>query len=127
MTHGVILMVDDEPELITAMAERMTLRGYTVETATNGEDALRRIAPESHSLLLVDLKMPGLGGLDVLREARRIDPELPVVLFTGHTSQADAERGIKLGAAAYLVKPVDFDSLIATVERSARIGRARES
>lgn len=118
MTTPRILMVDDELELISATAERLALRGFEVETATSGREALRRIVESTFSILLVDVKMPGMSGLDVLEEVKRSQPDLPVVLFTGHGSLAAAEMGLKHGAVDYILKPVNIDSMIETINKA---------
>ncbi len=114
-----ILIVDDEQELVTAMAERLALRGFNVETATSGADALRHIDEDGFSVLILDVKMPGVGGLELMAQIKQRNPDLPVILFTGHTSVADAERGMKEGAFDYLVKPIDIDTLIERIADAA--------
>ncbi len=115
-----ILIVDDEDDLVSTMAERLDLRGFPVKTATNATDALRLVSENSFSVMILDVKMPGIGGLELMAEIRRKDPDLPVILFTGHGSSADAEKGIDEGAIACLLKPVDIDELIAKVRTAAR-------
>ncbi len=115
-----ILIVDDEDDLVSTMAERLVLRGFAVKTATNATDALRHVSENSFSVVILDLKMPGIGGLELMREIKRKAPDLPVILFTGHGSGADAEKGIREGAVACLLKPVDIDELIAKVRTAAR-------
>ena len=114
-----ILIVDDEVDLISTMAERLALRGFQVETATSGTDALRQVSEKDFSVLILDVKMPGIGGLKLKAEIKRKHPDLPVILFTGHSSVADAERGIREGAFDYLMKPIDIDDLIEKIRDAA--------
>jgi len=115
-----ILIVDDEQELLFAMAQRLELRGFDVEAATSGTDALRLIEDDGFSVLILDVKMPGVGGLELMAQIRDRNPDIPVILFTGHSSVADAEKGMRAGAFDYLIKPIDIDALI------QRIGDAVE-
>jgi DNA-binding NtrC family response regulator len=114
-----LLIVDDEEDLVSTMAERLELRGFEVETATSGADALGHVAEGGFSVLLIDVKMPEIGGLELMAEIKRKHPDLPVILFTGHSSLADAERGIQEGAFGYLMKPIDIDRLIEKIRSAA--------
>jgi DNA-binding NtrC family response regulator len=114
-----ILIVDDEQDLVSAMAERLSLRGFEVLTATSGSEALRQVAEHDFSVLLIDVKMPGIDGLELTAEIKQKRPSLPVILFTGHSSVADAERGIQEGAFGYLMKPIDLDKLIENIRNAA--------
>ena len=107
-----ILVVDDERELVQTVLERLELRGFSAEGVTSGPEALSKLAHESFDVVLVDVKMPGMGGLELLQEIRKSWPELAVVLLTGHGSARLAEEGIRLGAAAYLMKPVKLEALL---------------
>jgi DNA-binding NtrC family response regulator len=113
-----ILIVDDEEDLISTMAERLELRGFQVRTATTGADALRLVADSAFKVIILDVKMPGIGGLDLMTRIKQEQPDLPVILFTGHSSLADAQRGTQEGAFAYLLKPIKIDEMINTI-RSA--------
>jgi DNA-binding NtrC family response regulator len=121
-----VLIVDDEEDLVSTMAERLELRGFEVETATSGTDALAHVGKSDFSVLLVDVKMPGVGGLELMAEIKRDHPDLPVILFTGHTSVADAERGIQEGAFGYLMKPIDIDRLIEEIRNAAGTRKGRK-
>jgi DNA-binding NtrC family response regulator len=110
-----ILIVDDEEDLVSILAERLTLRGFHVEAATCGADALRHIREDDFSVLVLDVKMPGIDGLALLAEVKQRHPDLPVILFTGHGSVADAEKGMEQGAFDYVMKPIDIDELIAKI------------
>ena len=114
-----ILIVDDEEDLVFALAERLTLRGFQVETATTGTVALRHVSEGDFSAVILDVKMPGIGGLDLMVEIMRNHPGLPVILFTGHGSVADARRGMEEGAFDYVMKPIDIDELIRKIGNAA--------
>ncbi len=107
-----ILVVDDEQELVQTLLERLELRGLSAEGVTRGPDALQKLRRGSFDVVLVDVKMPGMGGLELLREIRRTRPQLAVVLLTGHGSAQLAEEGLRLGASAYLMKPVKLEALL---------------
>jgi len=114
-----VLVVDDEAELVSALAERLELRGFTALGATSGEAALDCLSRQQFDVVLVDVKMPGLGGFQLVREIRERWPAQPVVLLTGHTSASAAETGASLGVADYLLKPVDIDELSGVLRTAA--------
>jgi DNA-binding NtrC family response regulator len=114
-----ILIVDDEEELVSALAERLALRGLEIQVATNGKDALQFVREHDFSVVVADVKMPGIGGLELTAAIKRDQPELPVILFTGHSSVNDAERGIEQGASEYVMKPVDIDILLEKIRNAA--------
>ena len=114
-----ILIVDDEEDLVSALAERLRLRGFQVETATTGTDALTHVSAGDFSVVILDVKMPGIGGVELMVEIMRKHPDLPVILFTGHGSVADARRGMEEGAFDYIMKPVDIDDLIHKIGNAA--------
>ena len=114
-----ILLVDDEEDLVSAMAERLTLRGFQVQTATRATEALRHLDENPFDVLILDVKMPGIGGLSLMVEIKRKHPHLPVILFTGHGSVADAQRGMQEGAFDYLMKPIDVDALVEKIRSAA--------
>jgi len=114
-----VLFVDDEDELVSAVVERLGLRGIHAVGATSGVEALERMDAEPFDVVVLDVKMPGLGGLDVVRQMNRRHPGMKVVLMTGHGSVEDSETGLSLGALAYLQKPVDLDTLIDILRTAA--------
>ena len=122
-----VLIVDDEEELVLTLAERLTIRGFQVETATTGEDALRRVADNGFNVAVLDVKMPGIDGLELTTEMKQRYPDLPIILFTGHGSDADAKRGMEEGAFDYIIKPVDIEELIQKIEHAADRKRGRDS
>ena len=118
-----LLFVDDEDELVSAVIERLELRGIEAVGVTSGDEALHRLRDGVFDVVVVDIKMPGIGGLEVLRAISRRYPDVKVILMTGHGSAEDLEVGRRLGAVTCLQKPVDLDELLATVERAATLGK----
>jgi len=107
-----VLIVDDEEELVSALVERLQLRGFQANGVVRGEDALSFLDTEECDVVLLDVKMPGLGGLEVIRRIKADHPGLEVVLLTGHGSVKSVEEGTALGAFDYLMKPVKIDNLV---------------
>ena len=106
-----VLIVDDEVELVQALVERLDLRGIAAVGVNSGAEALERLQSDTFDVLLLDVKMPGMGGLEVIREVKLLMPELQVVLLSGHSALESATEGIRLGAFEYLIKPVNIDDL----------------
>ena len=107
-----ILIVDDEEELVSALTERLNLRGFVASGATRGDEALNILETKEFDVVLLDLKMPGLGGLEVIRRIKNARPSLEVILLTGHGSMKSIEEGMALGAFDYLMKPVKIENLV---------------
>ena len=106
-----VLVVDDEEELVHALVERLQIRGMDAHGVTTGKEALERIRSEAFNVVLLDVKMPGLGGLKVIEEIKNQHPCMQVIMLTGHSSAQDAQRGKNLGAFEYLQKPVNIEDL----------------
>jgi two-component system, OmpR family, response regulator len=115
-----ILLVDDESEFVDTLAERLQLRGFGAETAGDGEKALRLMDETAPDVVVLDLKMPGLGGMEVLKEIKKQGYEAPVILLTGHGSTKEGIEGMKLGAFDYLIKPIDIDELIQKMSEATK-------
>jgi DNA-binding NtrC family response regulator len=120
-----VLLVDDEEELVETLAERLEIRGIDAEAVTNGEDALRLLLDYTFDVVLLDVRMPGISGLEVLKLIRRQRPSTQVILITGHGSAEDGENGMHDGAFDYVVKPIDIDTLIGKMREAAK--KSRES
>ena len=112
-----ILLVDDDERLRTRMARAFSERGYEVEQAGGHDEAIAIASKESTELAVVDLRMPGKSGLEVVRELHRIDPSTRIVVLTGYGSIATALEAVRLGATHYLTKPADVDEIIAAFDR----------
>jgi DNA-binding NtrC family response regulator len=113
-----VLLVDDEEEFVSALAERLCLRGIQTRTANDGEEALRQIASDPPQVVVLDVMMPGMGGLKVLERIKADYPGMPVILLTGIGTAQDGDMGMRLGAFDYLMKPLQIEDLI------ERIGQA---
>ncbi len=113
-----VLFVDDEEELVSAVVERLSLRGVEAQGATTGQEALRLLEEKDFDVAVLDVKMPGLGGLEVVKRIRQTRPGLKIVFLTGHGSKESAEEGMRMGAVDYLMKPVDIETLIKIVRRA---------
>ena len=115
-----VLLVDDEKEFVTTLAERLELRGMHVEIATDGEMSLSMIETDPPQVVVLDVMMPGLSGMEVLARIKAIDPKIQVILLTGHGATKDGIKGMQLGAFDYLIKPVDIDELIEKLNEAAK-------
>ncbi len=107
-----VLLVDDEVEFVTTLAERLALRGIDARTAFNGEEALRIMEADPPQVLVLDLMMPGLGGMEVLQYVRSNYPQVQVILLTGQGSTRAGIEGMRLGAFDYLMKPLTIEELM---------------
>ncbi|MGD2030000.1 MAG: response regulator [Desulfobacterales bacterium] len=115
-----ILLVDDEEEFVTTLAERLELRGLQARAALNGEDALQMIEADTPEIVILDVLMPGLGGLEVLRRIKAQHPKIPVILLTGRGSEKEGIKGMELGAFDYLMKPLNIDELIKKMQEATK-------
>ncbi len=115
--QGRVLVVDDEKAMLFALRGLLTKEGYQVETAASGEQALPLLATGSFHVVITDLSMDGISGMQLLERARQVDPDLAVVMITAHGSETVAVQAMKLGAADYLPKPFDNDELRVVVRR----------
>lgn len=113
-----VLLVDDEEEFVTALAERLTIRGYSPQVAFTGEQALNLLENEQPDVMVLDLKMPGIDGLEVLRRVKKLYPEVQVIILTGHGSERDRDAGRRLGAFEQLQKPVGIEDFVNILERA---------
>ncbi len=127
MEHLRLMFVDDEEELVSALVERLELRGIDAMGVTSGDEALQHLREEHFDVVVIDVKMPGIGGLEVLRTISRRHPDVKVILMTGHGSAEDSEIGHRLGAVAYLQKPVELEDLLATIEQAGSSRNERAS
>ncbi len=106
-----VLLVDDEPEFLETLVKRLTKRGLNIRTAKNGAEALVVVREKGIDVVVLDVRMPGIDGIQTLREIKRLDPLLEVIMLTGHASIEVAIEGMELGAFDYLMKPADIDEL----------------
>jgi DNA-binding NtrC family response regulator len=113
-----VLFVDDEEELVSTVVERLRLRRVDATGATSGPDALRLIEEKEFDVVVLDVKMPGLGGFDVIKRIKQERPGLAVIFLTGHGSEQSAAEGMRMGAFDYLMKPVNIDALVSLLRRA---------
>jgi len=115
-----VLLVEDKAELRAMLRKALERSGYAVEEAPDGSAGIEKVRNRRYLLLLSDLKLPGSSGIDVLREARRVEPTLPVIIMTAYGSVEEAVTAMKEGAFDFIQKPVDLDHLKLLLERAAR-------
>jgi len=115
-----ILLVDDEREFVTTLAERLELRDMNVSMAMDGETALGIVENDRPQVVVLDVMMPGLSGLEVLEKIKAMDSKIQVILLTGHGATKDGIRGMKLGAFDYLIKPIDINELIEKLNEAVK-------
>jgi CheY-like chemotaxis protein len=123
-----VLLVDDEREFVQTLSERLIMRDLGPAIAYDGESALNLINEDEPDVMIVDLKMPGIDGLEVLRKVKETRPEIEVIVLTGHGHEEDRERCMQLGAFAYLQKPLDINELSEIIKKAnEKIRRKKES
>ena len=113
-----ILLVDDEVEFISTLAERLELRGVNARVTYDGESALKAVAENEPQVMVLDVMMPGIKGLDVLQRVKEEHPRVRVILLTGQGKTRDGIEGMRYGAFAYLMKPLDLEELIHTLREA---------
>lgn len=114
-----VLLVDDEEEVTAILQRRLHHRGYECLFANCGESALELLQQQSFDVVILDVKMPGMGGMATLGHVRQLYPQLPVILLSGHADMQAAVEAMQGGAFGYLMKPVDFDDLLFKIEDAA--------
>ena len=107
-----LLLVDDEKAFVNVVAKRMSKRNIDVTQANSGTEALQALRKADFDVVVLDLKMEDMNGIEVLKLLKKMDPDLCVVMLTGHGSEEAAREGIECGASDYLTKPCDFDELV---------------
>jgi len=113
-----ILLVDDEREFVQTLSERLLLRDMGSAVTYDGKSALEMVKEDEPDVMILDLKMPGIDGIEVLRSVKETQPEIEVIILTGHGSEADRKVCMDLGAFAYLQKPVDINALSDTIKKA---------
>ncbi len=121
-----ILLVDDEREFVQTLSERLIMRDMGSAVAYDGESALSMVEEEEPEVMILDLKMPGIDGIEVLRKVKASRPDIEVIILTGHGSEADRNVCMDLGAFAYLHKPVDIEELSKTLKAANEKVHARK-
>lgn len=112
MSEFNVLLVDDEPEFLETLVKRLRKRKLNATGARSGEEALEVMRTEPVDVVVLDVKMPGMDGIETLREIKKIRPLVEVIMLTGHANMEVAITGMELGAFDYLMKPMDIDELL---------------
>ena len=113
-----VLLVDDERAFVDTLAQRLKMRDLNVSTVYDGEQALSYVKGIEPDVMVLDLKMPGLHGIEVLREVKRDYPQMQVIILTGHGTDRDAEEAKRLGGFDFMRKPADIDNLVRRIKEA---------
>jgi excisionase family DNA binding protein len=113
-----VLVVDDEASIRELLSKTLALAEYDVDTAPDGRAAIERLRLGSYDLLIADLKMPGLDGLSLIREAKRLKSDIPVIIITGFSTESSAIEAVNIGVAGYLTKPFRVPQVLAAAARA---------
>ena len=115
-----LLLVDDEENFVNTLSERLKMRDVPSRVVYSGEEALEAVASDEPDVVVLDLRMPGIDGMEVLRKVRAAKPDVRIIILTGHGTDATEEEAKKLGALHYHKKPVEIDELLGTVKKAYR-------
>ncbi len=115
-----VLLVDDEEEFVQSLAERLSMRELSSDTVYNGEEALSFVSQKEPDVMVLDLKMPGIDGMEVLRQVKKTYPTIQVIMLTGHGTKQHEDEARRLGAFDYMEKPVDIEMLVSTMKAAYR-------
>ena len=113
-----ILLVDDEEEFVESLAERLSIRDLGPDIVYNGEQALSFVQVQEPDVMVLDLRMPGISGMEVLSQIRKNHPDIQVIMLTGHGNKDHEDQALRLGAFDYLEKPVDIDELVRKMRKA---------
>ena len=121
-----VLLVDDEEEFISTLSERLQLRKVATLVATDGDQALDLVEREHPPVVVLDIMMPGMGGLDVLEEIKKRYPKTQIILLTGQGSTKDGIKGMRLGAFDFLMKPVKIEELVKKLNEAFKASKQEQ-
>jgi DNA-binding NtrC family response regulator len=113
-----VLLVDDEKEFLDLLGERMTARGMEVDSTTSATDALRVTEDHTYDAIVLDLMMPEMDGIDLLKTVKIKQPELQIILLTGHGTIEKGMEAMRLGAADFIEKPADIEILLEKIRKA---------
>lgn len=113
-----VLLIDDEQTLVEYLAKRLLREGFTVKATFSGEEAVQAATNESYDVAVVDLKMPGIDGVETQKRLKEVQPFMQCIVLTGHGSIESALESGKQDAYKYLLKPVDYDTLVDTIKEA---------
>ncbi len=112
MNEFKVLLVDDEEDFVHTLVKRLTRRKLEVRSALSGKDALKSISENAPDVIVLDVKMPDMDGIETLKQIKALCPSTEVIMLTGHANVEVAIRGMELGAFDYLMKPIEIDELL---------------
>lgn len=115
-----LLLVDDEEGYVKVLAKRMTRRNMEVMTALSGSEGIQRLRKQDFDVAILDLKMEDMDGIEVLKVFKKMVPDMPVIMLTGHGTEKAAREGLEMGAFAYLMKPCDLEELVEKIRAACR-------
>lgn len=121
-----ILLVDDEPDIIEVIQDRLEAYGFTVITAGTGLEALKKLSVEKFDGVFLDVKMPEMGGIEALEEIRKRDKKIPVIIITSSSSQEAAIEAIAKGASDYILKPFEWAELKTKIQKVFNVSLEEE-
>ena len=113
-----VLLVDDEEDFISTLSQRLKVRGLTVAGATGGEEALKLVEEEPFDIIVLDLAMPGMDGLETLKIIKENHPDAEIIMLSGHGTVKTSIEAMKLGADDFLEKPVDLKELLSKIDEA---------
>jgi len=116
-----VLIVDDEEDLIVTLVERLEIRGFEAVAVQTGKAALEQIQNSPFDVVVLDIKLKGEDGVEVMKRIKQIKSNLPVILLTGHMSKETNEEGLKAGAIDYIIKPINIDDLIVKLQEAVEL------
>ncbi|MBW1870572.1 MAG: response regulator [Deltaproteobacteria bacterium] len=116
-----VLIVDDEEDLITTLVERLEIRGFDVVGLQTGQQAIEQLKQRSFDVVVLDVKLKGEDGVEVMKLIKHDHPTLPVILLSGHMSQESSEEGFRAGAIDYLIKPINIEDLIKKLQEAVKV------
>ena len=115
-----VLIVDDEEDFVEMLSLRLEATGFDVRGVNSAPDGLAALAEQEADVVVLDLKMPGMDGLETLEKIKAAHPAVAVIIMTGHGAMESATRGKELGAFDYLIKPAEFEELVEKLEAAAK-------
>lgn len=119
-----VLVVDDEEGIRDLLSRTLAMAHYDVDTTSDGMSALESIRNDGYKLVIADLRMPGMDGLTLIREVKQINPQLPIIIITGYSSESSAIEAVNLGVAGYLTKPVGIPQVLAAAAKALGVPAA---
>lgn len=113
-----VLLVDDEEQFLKVVSQRLEMRGLKVDSATSGDEAVKKAEQKEFDAIVLDLVMPGKSGIEVLKEIKQKNPDLQIIILTGHGTVEAGVEAIKEGAIDFMQKPVDFEKLLEKISEA---------